>query len=662
MPFVCQRPLPMKIPESTLEQINAQADLVAIIGRHTTLKPAGKEFKGCCPFHGEKTPSFYVNPQTNLYYCFGCGAKGNAIGFLVDYERYSFIEAVKELAQKTGIELPKEDQTNLSYQRKISPPTKTTSQPTTQTPQAQSLPTNPHHSSNQNSSNQNSPSLVPSFYQFLDGTLYGLLMAVSAFYEQELYQNLHALSYLEQRGLDRQTIAKFNLGYAPSGWQHLHKVFPHDIEGLKILGLIRTSQTGKDFDLFRERIMFAIKDKQGRIVGFAGRALDDDTTPKYLNSTDSVVFQKQHILYGYYESRQVRASDWLLVEGYLDVISLYQAGIYGAVAPMGTAVNEKQIAMLLRFNDSLTLCFDGDKAGQKAALRTLEVAMPVLNDGKTLKFLTLPNNHDPDTYVKTYGAEATRTAIAGAVSLSDYIYQVLAGQYDLNLPEQKAAAMAQLKEISAKLPKGSTFKSWLNNDIYQRLRAIGKFSQSPKPQPPTCTQISQTDELLLCLLYKPSLVINNPLETLYQDSGLVAIDQQFAQRLSPPPLPTWQTLSDRLFELYQAINIALPFLAQGDTPQAIDANAHLILSGLSNLQLQKALSKQWRDFFYSNQHHQDGRIRLLFDELLCQIVIKTLKHQQQHAQGLTLASLYKKRLLALEKWDKAVIKSAFEQS
>lgn len=639
----------MKIPDSTLDQLNAQADLVAIIRRHTILKPAGKEFKGCCPFHGEKTPSFYVNPQTNLYYCFGCGAKGNPISFLVDYEKFTFLEAVKELAQRTGIELPKEDNAKISYQRTALP-----TSPQTQAPQQQP--------SSQTTKSTPNAQAVPFYHQFLDGTLYGLLMAVATFYKHELHHNPIANNYLLSRGLTHETIDKFELGYSPNGWQHLEKIFPNDIEGLKILGLIRQGQNGREFNLFRERIMFPIKDRQGRIVGFAGRAMSDTATPKYLNSPESVVFQKQHILYGYYESRTAKASRWLIVEGYMDVISLYQAGIYGAVAPMGTAVNENQISRLLKFNNSLTLCFDGDKAGQKAALRTLEVAMPALTDGKTLKFLVLPDNHDPDTYIKTHGAAATMTAINSAMSLSDYLYQVLIDNYTLSLPEQKAAAMAQVKELTAKLPKGSTFRSWLNNDMYQRLREIGKTILRPTKTQPTHAEISQTDELLLCILYQPTLITNNPLERLYEQSKLRDIDQNFSDRLDLPPLPTWQTLrADGLSELVGAIHAALPFLNHAPTPEQIDANAHLILSGLSNSQLQKSLSDKWRDFFYSNQHHQDGRIELLFDELLCQTVIASLKIEQQHIHGLSLASLYKKRLLALEKWNKEYIKPAIEQ-
>lgn len=643
----------MKISDTTLEQLNEQADLVAIIRRHTTLKPAGKEFKGCCPFHGEKTPSFYVNPQTNLYYCFGCHAKGNAISFLVDYEKLSFMEAVKQLAQSTGIELPKENTERISYQRHIA-------QNNTPNPTNLPKPTKPHDS-NQPASTQHPPSVEPAthskhYEQYLDGTLYGLLNAVTAFYQDQLRQNTTAQAYLNTRRLSPTSIDEFGIGYSPSGWQHLEETFPYDIQGLLSLGLIRVSKNGRRFSLFRERIMFPIKDKQGRVVGFAGRALTEDASPKYLNSTESAVFQKQHILYGYYESRQMRATNWLIVEGYMDVIALYQAGIYGAVAPMGTAVNEHQLKNLFKFNDELTLCFDGDTAGQKAALRTLEVALPILYDGKTLKFLVLPDNHDPDTYIKAHGKTAMISAINTAVSLSVYLFEWLQRTHDLRKPEQKATAMARLKELTAKLPKGSTFRSWLNNDIYQQLRHYGKTALVAKAQP-TQTQISQADQLLLCILYQPTLIMNDPLTHLYQTAGLIDIDQSMAHKLSAPPLPTWQTLfGEGVDEVIKSIHTLSPFLLHSEQAADIDANAHMILSGL-NPTLQKTLGEKWRDFFYHTQHHKDSRIEILFDELLCQGLISTLKNEQQKASGLLVVSLYKKRLFALETWGKQYIKN-----
>lgn len=718
----------MRIPQTTIEQLNAQADLVAIIRRHTILKPAGREFKGCCPFHGEKTPSFYVNPQTNLYYCFGCGVKGNAIRFLVDFERMTFIEAVKELALKTGIDLPKDDDSTVKYTRKPktiqtphnqnpNPQPLQTPQPnppalSTQTPNAQTplSPTVTEPTTSANTPNVALPTQIfgqeqqrpidkaddfhpildtsfddfssnfpvhepifesgfesnfippsePQFEQFdhqlgNDGNLYQLLQAVSQFYQTMLKHFPHAYQYFKSRGLTDDTIATFELGYAPDAWQHLEKAFPNDLEGLKILGLVRTSQKGRDFNLFRDRVIFPIKDRQGRIVGFAGRAMSDDVMPKYINSSDSVVFAKQHILYGLYESRQMRAKDWLVVEGYMDVIALYQAGIYGAVAPMGTAVNEKQLDYLLKLNDTLTLSFDGDTAGQRASLRTLEVAMPVLPDGKSLKFLVLPNNHDPDTFIKEHGANAMQSAIANALPLSAFLYQIFSQKYDITSAENKAKIMAEVKELTAKLPKGSSFRWWLNSDIYNRLK--DKFIKPATPTHAPTKSISPSVQLLLCLLYSPELLSNAPLERLYQQAGLY-----HAEPNGTPPLPTWQTLGiDGLPELVATITELLPFLTLA-TPstQAIDANAHMILSALSNKTLQETLGADWREFVHAHQNH--ATIELLFDELLCQAVIVALKNEQKSAKSLLLTKTYKQRLIALEHYDRQHIKPAIAKN
>ncbi|MDO4427568.1 MAG: DNA primase [Moraxella sp.] len=701
----------MKIPASTLEQLNAQADLVAIIRRHTTLKPAGREFKGCCPFHGEKTPSFYVNPQTNLYYCFGCGAKGNAISFLMDYERLTFIEAAKELAQKTGIDLPKDNENHLAYQRQAPARPKAPQAKPDNTPAPKST-HKPHNNPNLTPTVQNPPptparpndsegyeaffdsdfhapdpadtaawhspepqTSLPADFHFSpnlsgqEGNLYQLLAAVTDFYQSMLKKHPAAMDYLKKRGLSDESIAYFQLGFAPSGWQNLSAVFSGDVAGLRQLGLIKKSKNGREFDFFRERIIFPIKDRQGRVVGFAGRAMSDDITPKYLNSSESALFQKQHILYGYHEARTARADNWLIVEGYLDVIALHQAGIYGAVAPMGTALSEPQLTTLLRFNDTLTLSFDGDAAGQKAALRSLEVAIPILNDGKSLKFLTLPDNHDPDSYVQAFGKDAMRSAINNALPLSDYLYAVLSSKYQLDRPEEKAAAMAHLRQITDRLPKGSSFRWWLNSDIYNRLKAK---PQKNRPSTADSTgssndNISPSEQLLLCILYQPTLILSNPLQNLYVDAGLTAIDDSFKEKLTVPTLPTWEHLhidthTGGLSELITAVQTLLPFLNPASDELSVDSNAHLILSALENPALQSSLGGLWRDFFYHTKRHKPEHIKLLFDELLCHVVMSTFRHALQNAQGLLLTTLYKKRLLALEAWDKTVIKPAIENS
>lgn len=709
----------MRIPDTTLERLNSSADLVAIIKKHTTLKPAGREFKGCCPFHGEKTPSFYVNPQTNLYYCFGCGVKGNPITFLREFERMTFKEAVDYLSEQTGIELPKDDK----FAQKIRYTKNKTPNPNSQTPQktnqgntdnSNTQPTNPsiHHDNTAPSVNDDYPDFADNFNDGYDndfntnfntdfdsgfnggyndnhnnppyqadntpfnstnppyhtpqngeGDLYTLLSAIAQFYQNMLHQNPTAKAYFVSRGLSDETIATFGLGYAPSGWQHLEQAFPHDIEGLRILGLVRTSQKGRDFDLLRDRVIFPIKDRQGRVVGFAGRSLGDEM-PKYINSSESPVFSKQHILYGLYEARQTKATSYLMVEGYMDVIALHQAGIYGAVAPMGTAANDKQIAGLLKYNDTLTLCFDGDTAGQRAAWRTLEVAMPVLPDGKTLKFLTLPDGHDPDTYIKAHGADAMHTQITHAQSMADYIHGVLQNRYDLSLPENKARAVAELKELTAKLPKGSSFRWWLNNDFWARLS--GKNNKQTARD--TANYHQETDsstQLYLCLLYAPHIIKDNPLTALLTSSGVADAHKPYLahlerQGLSVPALPDWQDIDTDLAELVRTIDMILGMADTGAIAQfdlhdksapAIDGKAHLIMASLPNVELQHHLSRLWREFFYLNQHHYLEQMALLFNELLCQRLQNVLKKQGENAKNIVLSEIYKRRLHTLIAWD-----------
>lgn len=690
-------------PAHLIERLNSEADLVGIIKKHTVLKPAGVEFKGCCPFHGEKTPSFFVNPQTNLYYCFGCGAKGNAISFLVDFERLSFVEAVKELSQRTGIELPAQDDKKYQYARKSkSAPAKAPlANPISAKPISAKTASSAHLVNSRATSSIASDNALAqssfgdSRYQSEDGyevgrydqaddgyhnhaaaysqpsaleettnwhketsdlyeetgDLYELLEQVAKFYQEKLQKNLLARNYLVQRGLSEQSIIDFGLGYAPEGWQHLQEAFAKESEGLTLLGLIRKSKSGRVFNLFRERIMFPIKDRQGRVVGFAGRALDDTVLPKYLNSTDSVVFNKQHILYGFYEARQKRATNWLLVEGYLDVIALYQAGIYGAVAPMGTALGEQQIKALLRLTDTLTLCFDGDNAGQKAAMRAVSVAMPILPDDKTLRFLMLPSEHDPDSYVKAYGKHAMQALINKALSLSDFLYHHLSLRYDLTLPEQKAAAMAQFKALTQTLPKGSSLRFWLNGDMYERLR--GK--KSPKVIGATTTRLYSTQEQLwLTLLYSPHCLQENPLETLYQ-SVLPSLEEPH----DVPKLPDWEALG--LVDFVAAVQTLLPFLHTPDSLQAIDANAHMVLSALGDPVPQNTLKTHWRDFATHAYAHPAEDAKLLLQELLCQRVVDVLQEQQANCQSLALANIYKKRILAFRHFDQTKLKPLVNQ-
>lgn len=533
-----------------IEQILANADIVKIIGRHVELKRSGSEFKGCCPFHGEKTPSFFVNPSKNVYNCFGCGVSGNALTFLKEYENMTAGEALQELSRQTGIDLPKEPlRENQFYQRKPSNnspihihtknPTvihtvnpfvanQPTLQPTENSPNEQLItPTNqwqPVENFVQSLDNVNPPILEQNFTnkdnQF--ASLYDLLNAVCQFYQQQLTQNPIAQNYFLQRGLTQATISEFCLGYAPSGWQHLEQAFPRDIEGLKILGLVRQSQKGNDFDLLRHRVIFPIRDQQGRVIAFAGRALSDDDQPKYINSSDSPVFHKQQVLYGLYEGRKAKTKDWLVVEGYMDVISLHQAGVYGAVASMGTAIATTQIERLLQLNPVLTLSFDGDTAGQKASWRAMEVGLPVLTDGKELRFLTLPNNHDPDSFVKEHGKIAMQQQISQAVPLSEYLFASLTRKYDTNSAENRTKILQELYELTKKLPKGSY--GWLLREDIKNRMGLGRKQQARQVQDALLNfnaQLTPQRLLQLCFLYQPEL-----LGSLTYQNGQWQISQQ----------------------------------------------------------------------------------------------------------------------------------------
>lgn len=672
----------MRIPDSIIEQLNSQADLVGMIRKHTVLKPAGREFKGCCPFHGEKTPSFYVNPETNLYYCFGCHAKGNPITFLKEFERLSFIEAVKTLSEQTGIELPKDDEfakkvkynkTKKTPKNQQQPSAQPVPPPMPQAPSVQTAPVMDDAISPQDSTPQVYPT-PPMAQPNPQGDLYQLLENICHFYQFTLQNTPVARQYFLDRGVSESSIQTFRLGYAPDGWQHLEEVFSEDIEGLKILGLVRQSQNGRDYDLLRNRVIFPIRDKQGRVVGFAGRTIGDDS-PKYINSSESPVFQKQHILYGLYESRQQKASDYMMVEGYMDVIALYQAGIYGAVAPMGTAANENQIATLLRYNNTLTLCFDGDNAGQRAAWRTMEIAAPALEDGKTLKFLTLPDQHDPDTFIAEQGADAMREQILNAWSLSDYIYQILAARFDLEKSEQKAAAMAELRKFTDLFPKGSSYKWLLNSDIYQRIKSIGDTRFGRRARMDTINYqagktLDTATELALFIMQSPTILDQDPLADIISQSQMADAHHPYSQHLERqslkvPDLPTWQSLDSAvLTEVITAIK-ALPNEYRQPNNDVPNHSMYFILSTLSE-DARQQISAHWDDFVQIRRTYPMDDITPLVYELICTALKKVLSEQQKNAKVLALSMIYKQRLQLLTQWDnqnnKAKLADLFNKS
>jgi DNA primase len=406
-----------RIPQPFLDEIVARSDIVEIIGARVALKKSGREYKACCPFHNEKTPSFWVSPDKQFYHCFGCGAHGTVVGFLMQYEKLGFLDAVADLAQRAGLELPRE---------------------------AQGL---------------REPG---------GGDLYDLMIRASRFFEQNLADTLRAREYLGSRGIDAGTGAKFALGYAPDSWNALLNRFGVDEDERRRLfqaGLIieRDGASARAagevssgyYDRFRDRLMFPIRDSRGRVLGFGGRVIDQGE-PKYLNSPETPLFHKGRELYGLYEARQAR-NDFkrlMVVEGYMDVVRLHQAGITYAIATLGTATTQEHLNKIFRLTSELVFCFDGDAAGLKAAWRALENALPLARDGRELRFMFLPEGHDPDTLVAAEGAAAFEERSKQALPLSEYLVRQLVSQVQTADVGGRAKLAALAAPLFARMPDG----------------------------------------------------------------------------------------------------------------------------------------------------------------------------------------------------------------
>ena len=507
----------MAIPQHTIDQILDRTDIVDLIGQRVKLKKTGRTYSGCCPFHQEKSPSFHVYRDKQYYHCFGCQANGNAIRFMMDVDGRNFIDVMQDLSNKTGIELPKDNHDNkkLSYKRSTQVAPQKTIQvapSTANTPLIEPTFDDPFLDPNRY---QDDPfaqfdSAFLNAEQFQEGNLYDLLENIAQFYERQLPHSQKAQHYFKQRGLSAQTIEFWRLGYAPEDWQHLEKAFPQDIEGLKQLGLIRSSDSGRDFDLLRDRVIFPIRDAKGRVVGFGGRALNDEIKPKYINSPDSEVFHKNQLLYGLYEGRKLKAQDWLMVEGYMDVIALQQYGIYGAVATLGTASNADHLNTLFKQNSRITIAFDGDAAGQKAARRTLDIALPLLNDGRELKFFVLPNEHDPDSLIRREGLERFQQLLEQAPLLSDFVFAHLTGQHDVSTPEGKSLVMGELRELTELLPKHGSFRYLLSQSFREKLGLGKRFTPQISHDASLSFNIHTKDEdfAIAILMHHPFLYIH----------------------------------------------------------------------------------------------------------------------------------------------------------
>ena len=398
------------IPQSFISDLLNRVDIVDVVGRYVQLKKGGANFQGLCPFHNEKSPSFTVSPTKQFYHCFGCQAHGTAIGFLIEYSGMGFVDAVKDLAQSVGMIVPEADD-------KIPPAQRAQIQ-------AQSM------------------ALSEAMAQSAD------------FYKAQLRKAPNAIGYLKGRGLTGEIAARFALGYAPEGWDNLRAVFPqYDAPVLVEAGLVidKVDEEGrhiKRYDRFRERVMFPIRNAKGQVIAFGGRIMEQGE-PKYLNSPETPLFSKGSELYGLFEARQaIRDAGYVLVtEGYMDVVALAQMGFPQAVATLGTACTSVHVQKLLRQTDTVVFSFDGDRAGRKAARRALEACLPYVADDKTIKFLFLPSEHDPDSYIREFGTEGFEQQVHEAMPLSQFLLREAAGEHDLGEPEGRARVQFDAKPM-----------------------------------------------------------------------------------------------------------------------------------------------------------------------------------------------------------------------
>ncbi len=434
------------IPQSFIDDLLDRIDIVDVVDARVKLKKTGKNYSACCPFHDEKTPSFTVSPDKQFYYCFGCGASGTALGFVLEHDRLNFPDAVEELAKMAGVEVPREARDD-----------------------------SPKHKERK--------------------SLYDLLDKTDQHFRQQLRHSpakQHAINYLQLRGLSGEIARDFGVGYAPPGWDNLLKAIGLSEEDKHLLAeggmLIERPEDGRRYDRFRNRIMFPIRDVRGRVIGFGGRVLGDDK-PKYLNSPETPVFHKGKELYGLYEARQAyrQLPRLLVVEGYMDVVALAQFGIRYGVATLGTACGEDHLARAFKYTQEVVFCFDGDEAGRKAARRALENSLSSMTDGRQVKFLFLPDGEDPDTLIRQVGEEKFSRMIDMAVPLEDFLFDSVADGIDIQSMEGRARLSKRAAPLLHKLPAG-VFRELMFANLAQRtglpIDTLMDLVALPAEQPP----------------------------------------------------------------------------------------------------------------------------------------------------------------------------------
>ncbi|EGQ7661742.1 DNA primase [Vibrio parahaemolyticus] len=576
------------IPRSFIDDLLARLDIVDIIDARVKLKKKGKNYGACCPFHNEKTPSFSVSQEKQFYHCFGCGAHGNAIDFMMEFERLEFVEAIEELASYLGLDVPREQRSGGGGQFKSGP---------------------------QASSSEKR-------------SLYDLMGSIAQFYRNQLKQpsSKVAIEYLKDRGLSGEIVQKFGIGYVADEWDLVRKNFGQNKDNQDMLvtgGMLIENDKGNRYDRFRGRIMFPIRNRRGRVIGFGGRVLGEGT-PKYLNSPETPIFHKGKELYGLYEVLQAHRepAQILVVEGYMDVVALAQYGVDYSVASLGTSTTGDHIQMLFRQTNTVVCCYDGDRAGKEAAWRALENALQFLKTGNTLKFLFLPDGEDPDSYVRKYGKAAFEQQIEQATPLSSYLFDNLIELHQINLGnnEGKSALRAYASALIDKIPD-PYFQELLEKLLDERtgfdnrLRQPRKKISETRPQPHKEIKRTPMREVIALLIQNPSYAQMVP-------------DLSSVRDLSIPGLSLFADVLDKCQ--------AHPHINTGQ-----------LLEHWRNSQNEALLSRLASWDIPLDEDNQEEIFLDSLDKIIAQCVEKQIENLQAKARSVGLSAEEKRELLAL---------------
>ncbi|MFH4855741.1 DNA primase [Vibrio diabolicus] len=578
------------IPRSFIDDLLARLDIVDIIDARVKLKKKGKNYGACCPFHNEKTPSFSVSQEKQFYHCFGCGAHGNAIDFLMEFDRLEFVEAIEELASYLGLDVPREQR------------------------------------SGGNGSFQSGPQASSSEKR----NLYDLMGSIAQFYRNQLKQPASkvAIEYLKDRGLSGEIVQKFGIGYVADEWDLVRKNFGQNKENQDMLvtgGMLIENDKGNRYDRFRGRVMFPIRDRRGRVIGFGGRVLGDGT-PKYLNSPETPIFHKGKELYGLYEVLQAHREppQILVVEGYMDVVALAQYGVDYSVASLGTSTTGDHLQVLFRQTSTVVCCYDGDRAGREAAWRAMENALPYLTDGRQLKFMFLPDGEDPDSYIRQNGKQAFEQQVSNAMPLSEFMFSSLTQQVDMSTKEGMAKLSTLAVPLIDKVP-GGTLRLYLRELLGRRLglvderqlqQLISKQGKEDKrPQPHKEIKRTPMREVIALLIQNPQYVTMVPDLTSVRDlpiPGLSLFVDVLDKCQAHPHINTGQLLEHWRNSQNETL---LSRLASWDIPLDEDNQEEIFLDSL--------------------------------DKIIAQCVEKQIENLQAKARSVGLSAEEKRELLAL---------------